>query len=99
MGSRYVLSVGFIKLTQPVLQNFASEAVIWQQFSHPNILPFFGVFHVPDKIPRVCLVSPWLEEGNVVEFLNRNGDTNCVQLVSDNRNELPCKYVPTEYIT
>lgn len=27
-------------------------------------------------------MSPWLENGNVVEFLKRNPDTDCAQLVS-----------------
>jgi hypothetical protein len=80
------IAVKVLKIGQDnsrLLKEFASEAVIWRQLSHPNVLPFCGVYHIDDRTPRVCLVSPWLEDGNVVEFLNRNGDTDCVQLALD----------------
>jgi serine/threonine protein kinase len=38
----------------------------------PNLLPFLGIYYL-DK--RLCLVSPWMENGNVMEFL-RNEPPN-----------------------
>ena len=70
-------------------QNLMREFITWRQLSHPNVLPFYGVHFLNDALEtRFCLVSPWMENGNVVEFLARQhhhdpyGDTtNCVCLV------------------
>ncbi|KAJ7267291.1 kinase-like domain-containing protein [Mycena rebaudengoi] len=51
-----------------VVKEFGREALIWRQLSHPNLLPFFGLYYW-DK--RLCLISPWMENGNVLEFLRR----------------------------
>jgi len=67
------------------------EFITWRQLSHPNVLPFYGVHFVKDTLEtRFCLVSPWMDNGNVVEFLARRnrmdpyGDTtNCVCLALD----------------
>ncbi|KAF7360303.1 Protein kinase domain-containing protein [Mycena venus] len=48
------------------LQEFGREALIWRQLSHPNLLPFFGLYYLDQ---RLCLVSPWMSNGNVLEFL------------------------------
>ncbi|KAJ7113402.1 kinase-like domain-containing protein, partial [Mycena epipterygia] len=53
---------------EAVLKAFGREAVIWRQLSHPNLLPFFGVYYL-DK--RLCLVSPWMENGNILKFLSK----------------------------
>ncbi|KAJ6589216.1 kinase-like domain-containing protein, partial [Mycena capillaripes] len=49
-----------------ILQEFGREAVIWRQLSHPNVLPFFGIYYLD---MRICLVSPWMEHGHLLEFL------------------------------
>ncbi|KAJ7113484.1 kinase-like domain-containing protein [Mycena epipterygia] len=51
-----------------VLKEFGREAVIWRQLCHPNLLPFFGLYYL-DK--RLCLVSPWMENGNILKFLSK----------------------------
>ncbi|KAJ7191543.1 kinase-like domain-containing protein [Mycena pura] len=53
---------------QALLKEFGREAVIWRQLWHPNLLPFFGLYHLEN---RLCLVSPWMENGNVMEFLRK----------------------------
>ncbi|KAJ7810758.1 kinase-like domain-containing protein [Mycena olivaceomarginata] len=50
------------------LKEFGREAVIWRQLCHPNLLPFFGLYHLDN---RLCLISPWMENGNIVEFLDK----------------------------
>ena len=70
-------------------QSLLREFITWRQLSHPNLLPFYGVHFLKDTLEtRFCLVSPWMENGNVVEFLARrnrmdpyNDTTNCVCLV------------------
>jgi Protein tyrosine and serine/threonine kinase len=67
-------------------QNLLREFMTWRQLSHPNVLPFYGIHFLEDTLEtRFCLVSPWMDHGNVVEFLARQasyGDaTDCVSLV------------------
>ncbi|KAF7333429.1 Protein kinase domain-containing protein [Mycena venus] len=63
------------------MEEFGREAVIWRQLCHPNLLPFFGVYYLDN---RLCLVSPWMEHGNVVQFLrNAPPDTNRLSLILD----------------
>jgi serine/threonine protein kinase len=50
------------------IQEFGREALIWRQLCHPNLLPFFGLYYLDN---RLCLVSPWMENGNVMEFLKK----------------------------
>jgi serine/threonine protein kinase len=70
-------------------KNLLREFMIWRQLSHPNILPFYGIYFLKDTLEtRFCLVSPWMEHGNVVEFLACQNHmapytdaTDCVSLV------------------
>ncbi|KAJ6548699.1 kinase-like domain-containing protein [Mycena capillaripes] len=54
---------------EPALKEFSREALIWRQLCHPNLLPFFGLYHLDN---RLCLVSPWMENGNIMEFLAKD---------------------------
>nr|GAT51260.1 predicted protein [Mycena chlorophos] len=49
-----------------ILQTFGREALIWRQLSHPNVLPFFGLYYLDS---RLCLVSPWMADGHVLDYL------------------------------
>jgi serine/threonine protein kinase len=63
-----------------VIQEFGREALIWRQLYHPNLLPFFGLYYLDS---RLCLVSPWMENGNLVDFLqNPLFDVDQLSLVS-----------------
>jgi len=82
----------FTDSAKPNLQAFSSEAVLWRQLSHPNILPFYGIYRLDRSIQRLCLMAPWMENGNVVEFLRENPETYCVHLVSLMRAGIPDTY-------
>ncbi|KAF7325327.1 Protein kinase domain-containing protein [Mycena venus] len=56
-----------------LLKEFAREALIWRQFCHPNVLPFFGLYYCDG---RLCLVSPWMENGHIRAFLKRESHSN-----------------------
>jgi hypothetical protein len=70
-------------------RNLLHEFMTWRQLSHPNVLPFYGIYFLEDILEtRFCLVSPWMENGNMVEFLHHQNcmapytdATNCVSLV------------------
>ncbi|KAJ7622888.1 kinase-like domain-containing protein [Mycena polygramma] len=51
-----------------LLTQFSREALIWRQFCHPNLLPFFGLYYFQQ---RLCLVSPWMENGHIRAFLKK----------------------------
>ncbi|KAL0064050.1 hypothetical protein AAF712_009016 [Marasmius tenuissimus] len=52
---------------QALAKEYMQEAITWSQLKHPNILPLIGIHFVGEV--KVCLVSPWMERGNLVQFL------------------------------
>ncbi|KAJ7783394.1 kinase-like domain-containing protein [Mycena olivaceomarginata] len=63
------------------LKKLGREAVIWRQLSHPNLLPFFGLY-VFDNRPS--LISPWMDNGDLKNFLNNApSDINRIALITD----------------
>ncbi|KAJ7904193.1 kinase-like domain-containing protein, partial [Mycena leptocephala] len=66
---------------QAVLKEFSREALIWRQLCHPNLLPFFGLYYLDN---RLCLVSPWMDNGNVLEFFKTEPpNTDRLSLILD----------------
>ncbi|KAJ7300978.1 kinase-like domain-containing protein [Mycena albidolilacea] len=65
---------------QAVLKDFGREALIWRQLCHPNLLPFFGLYYVDN---RLCLVSPWMQNGNIMEFLRKPVNRDRLSLILD----------------
>ncbi|KAJ7604656.1 kinase-like domain-containing protein [Roridomyces roridus] len=51
------------------VKEFSREALIWRQLVHPNLLPFYGLYRLEN---RLCIVSPWMENGNIFEYVKRN---------------------------
>ncbi|KAJ7909328.1 kinase-like domain-containing protein, partial [Mycena leptocephala] len=63
------------------IKKFGREALIWRQLSHPNLLPFFGIYTYES---RLCLVSPWMDNGDLTEVLNKaSSDMDRVSLIVD----------------
>ncbi|THU88736.1 kinase-like protein [Dendrothele bispora CBS 962.96] len=52
---------------QKLLKEFRREGQLWRQLHHPNILPCLG-----DS--RICLISPWMEMGNLRQYLDKHGE-------------------------
>ncbi|KAF7762009.1 hypothetical protein Agabi119p4_10001 [Agaricus bisporus var. burnettii] len=52
-----------------MLKAHSREAILWSQLEHPNIAPFYGVFCLKEAHGRICLLSPLMENGNIVEYL------------------------------
>ncbi|KAE9402996.1 hypothetical protein BT96DRAFT_990639 [Gymnopus androsaceus JB14] len=48
-----------------------SQALLWRQLKHPNILPLLGV-NTDLFSPSFCLISPWMENGNIISYLKQN---------------------------
>ena len=49
-----------------------------KRISHPNIVPFLGVSDAPAPL---SMVSEWMPNGNVRDYVRRNPDTSRLQLV------------------
>ncbi|KAG6896477.1 hypothetical protein C0992_008013 [Termitomyces sp. T32_za158] len=66
-------------------QAFSREAAVWGQLSHPNILPFYGIHRLENHNGNLCLVSPWMHNGNIREFLKpaSRSQRNRIPLISD----------------
>ncbi|KAF7366200.1 hypothetical protein MVEN_00497100 [Mycena venus] len=63
------------------LKMFGREALIWRQLSHQNLLPFFGLYKLDN---RLCLVSPWMNNGDLKQFLsNAQSLIDRVSLIAD----------------
>ena len=71
----------FINRTCLTSQAFFKEALLWGHLFHPNILPFYGIYHLGDTRGRISFVSPWMENGNVTEYLKRHPLANRLLLV------------------
>ncbi|KAJ7619454.1 kinase-like domain-containing protein [Roridomyces roridus] len=56
------------------------EALVWKDLHHPNILAFVGIDR--ESFPgSLCLVSPWMEHGTVLKYLNDHGRENVDKLL------------------
>ncbi|KAJ6482414.1 kinase-like domain-containing protein [Mycena sanguinolenta] len=62
---------------EAALKEFGLEATIWRQLSHPNVLPFFGLYYAKN---RLCLISPWMEDGHIIDFLRNHEPTDTERL-------------------
>ncbi|KAF5361832.1 hypothetical protein D9756_002261 [Leucocoprinus leucothites] len=58
--------------TNKMLKMYIREAILWGQLQHPNILPFYGVYYYNQERQRACLVSPWMPNGNIVAYIEKN---------------------------
>ncbi|ESK91868.1 TKL/TKL-ccinproteinkinase [Moniliophthora roreri MCA 2997] len=57
-----------------LLKDYVREAIVWRQLKHPNVLPCLGLYYLDDTQERLCLVSPWMENGNLMEFLRAHSE-------------------------
>ncbi|KAJ6476297.1 kinase-like domain-containing protein [Mycena sanguinolenta] len=58
---------------------FCREALVWKDLHHPNILPFLGIDR--DSFPSaLCMVSPWMKHGTVINYLKTHGFANVDKL-------------------
>ncbi|SJL06646.1 uncharacterized protein ARMOST_09988 [Armillaria ostoyae] len=65
-----------------VLRKVRQEAIIWRQCDHPNVLPFYGIFR--DSAPSTyCLVSPFMVNGSLRQYMNKTDDPDRHKLALD----------------
>lgn len=67
------ISVFTSSLNTHVMKRLSHEAILWRQLSHPNLLPFYGLYLF---CSRPCLVAPWLENGYITKYLEEHPNEN-----------------------
>ena len=61
-------------------QKLYTNAVMWKRLRHPNVVSFLGF---DSDCPPFSLVSPWMVNGNLPEYLRNNPDADSLGLVCD----------------
>jgi len=61
-----------------IVQTFCKEVVTWKSLQHPNVLPLLGVTMGKRLF---AMVSEWMVNGNIVEFVNAHREANRFKLV------------------
>ncbi|KAF9453397.1 kinase-like protein [Macrolepiota fuliginosa MF-IS2] len=84
----HMVCVKVVKLYQRsqiehTIKKLLREGIVWSLLSHPCLLPFYGVCRLNDQIGRVCLISPWMDRGNISEYLKANPHTTRIPLIYD----------------
>ncbi|GLB41983.1 putative protein tyrosine kinase [Lyophyllum shimeji] len=62
------------------LKRFSKEMILWGQLCHPNVLPIYGLCRLQTQI---CLVSPWMDHGDVNIYLKTRPEAPRLQLALD----------------
>ncbi|KAG6915005.1 hypothetical protein DXG01_013931 [Tephrocybe rancida] len=64
---------------------FSKEVILWGQLSHRNILPIYGLYRFKQ---RLCIVAPWMENGDITAYLKLNPATDRRSLASTSYSTL-----------
>ncbi|KAF5353185.1 hypothetical protein D9756_008110 [Leucocoprinus leucothites] len=64
-------------------QTHVKEAILSAHMSHKNILPFYGVHLCSVGYHKVCIISPWMEHGDLLQYLKDVPDAPRIPLMSD----------------
>ena len=67
-----------IDLLVPTTQNFCREVMSWKALRHPNALPLLGVMMTNNEF---VMVSKWMANGNIIEFIEVHWEENRFKLV------------------
>ena len=61
-----------------IVQRFCKQVIMWKCLHHPNVLPLLGVIVSGGHI---AMVSEWMTNGNINEFVGAHRDVNRFELV------------------
>ncbi|KAG6863630.1 hypothetical protein C0991_004556, partial [Blastosporella zonata] len=62
------------------LRQISKEVLLWGQLEHPNIATIYGIFHFRG---RICIVAPWLDNGDIRKYLAANPQASRLRLALD----------------
>ncbi|KAK1218791.1 hypothetical protein PQX77_018501 [Marasmius sp. AFHP31] len=52
-----------------LIKGYMREAILWKQLRHPNLLPFIGMYYLDEGRNQLCLISPWMDRGDLTRYL------------------------------
>ena len=61
------------------MQRFCKEVITWKSLRHPNVLPLLGVTMAGNQL---AMVSEWMTNGNINQFVSTHRNVNRFDLVS-----------------
>jgi hypothetical protein len=68
-----------------ITQRLVTEAVIWRQLEHPNLVPFLGIVHDQNNpFALVHIIAPPMSQGMLLDYTNSSSyeaSSQRVQLV------------------
>ncbi|KAF9644327.1 kinase-like protein [Thelephora ganbajun] len=75
-----VLRMSSIDDPERIRRRFCREVVAWKGLYHPNVLPLLGVTMIKNQF---VMVSEWMKNGNINEFVKKNPNANRLELLGD----------------
>jgi serine/threonine protein kinase len=73
-------------------QKFVKEAAILSLLQHRNLVPFIGVIYKPS---RFCIITMWMDNGDVLKYVNTHPDTSRISLVRRSSSATPTMHFDT----
>ncbi|KAG5649763.1 hypothetical protein H0H81_002117 [Sphagnurus paluster] len=61
-------------------KRFEDEVKVWARLENDHILPFYGI--LTDQGQHIQMVSPWQDNGNVLDYVKSRPETNRIHLLS-----------------
>ena len=61
-----------------VTQRFCKQVLMWKNLNHQNVLPLLGVAM---GYQRFTMISEWMDNGNINEFVEAHENVNRFELV------------------
>ncbi|KXN88574.1 Tip elongation aberrant protein 1 [Leucoagaricus sp. SymC.cos] len=77
------IDVGSGPAAKKILRAQAGELALLAHVSHPNVIPLYGAYLLAEHNPRICIVSPWMENGDLADYLTKFPNTPRIPLMSD----------------
>ncbi|KAG8215225.1 kinase-like domain-containing protein [Butyriboletus roseoflavus] len=76
---------GFVYKGKEYKKQLSKEAIVWRHLRHPNCLPLHGIYIMPTDGRNIsyALVSPWMDQGTLSEYLEHNAKANRTKLILD----------------
>lgn len=68
------------ELIVDVCKAFCAEALVWHRLHHQNVMPFYGVC-IWEFAPQRALISPWMKNGHLLDYLREHSSDNRCNLV------------------
>ncbi|KAH9057104.1 ras guanine nucleotide exchange factor domain-containing protein [Lactarius deliciosus] len=77
--------------TRAAQERFRRQVEIWRTLRHPNVLPLLGIAYIGNF---VYSVSPYMEFGNIMQYLKIHPDAHRVLLLSEIASGASATFLP-----